>query len=90
MKEDVYHQLQTAFDKRKARDLIMVIGDLNENVGSDNRNREASMGRHGEGLINENSELFCDFWASNWLVVGGTLFPHKKPHKLTWRSPDDL
>ena len=34
-KEDFYHQLQTAVNKRKARDLNMVIGDLNAKVGSD-------------------------------------------------------
>ena len=88
VKEEFYHQLQTAFNKRKGRDLIMVFGDLNAKVGSDNRNRETSMGTHGEGVINENGEMFCDFCASNGLVIGRTLFPHKKSHKLTWRSPD--
>ena len=34
--------------------------------------------------------MFCDFCASNGLVIGGTLFPHKKSHKLTWRSPDGI
>ena len=35
-----------------------------------------------------NGKMFCDFCASNGLVIGGTLFPHKKSHKLTWRYPD--
>lgn len=43
VKEDFYHQLQTAFSKRKARDLIMVIGDFNVKVASDNRYWEASI-----------------------------------------------
>ena len=57
-------------------------------MGSDNTNRETTMETHGEGDINENGELFCDFCATNGLVIGETLFPHKKCHKLTWRSPD--
>ena len=47
----------------------MVIGDLNAKVVSDNSNQEASMGTHGEGVINENSEMFCDVCASNGLVI---------------------
>lgn len=39
IKKDFYHRLQTAFDKRKARDLIIATGDLNAKVGSDNSNR---------------------------------------------------
>ena len=83
VKENVYQQLQPAYSKRKARDLTMVIGDLNAKVGSDNSNWEAFMGTHDDGVINEHGEIFCDFCASNGLVIGGTLFPHKKSHKLT-------
>ena len=46
------------------------------------------METHGEGVINENGKMFCDFCASNRLLIRGTLFLHKKSHKLTWRSPD--
>ena len=48
------------------------------------------MGTYGEGDMNENGELFWDFCATNGLVIGGTLFPHRKSHKLTWRSPDGM
>ena len=48
------------------------------------------MGTHSEGVINENGEMFCDFCASNGLVIGGMLFPHKKSHKLTRRSTDGI
>ena len=61
-KTDVYHQLETAFRKRKVRNLTMVIGDLNAKLGSENRNREASIGTHIEGVMNENGEMFCDFF----------------------------
>ena len=48
----------------------MVIGDLNAKMGADNRNWEVPMGTHGDGVINENGEMFCDFCASNGLLSG--------------------
>lgn len=54
----------------KARELTMVIGDLNTKVGSDNRNWEASMGTHSEGVINDSGEMFCDICESFELVIG--------------------
>jgi len=44
VKKDFFRQLQTAFNKRMVRDLIMVIGDPNVKLGSNNRNWKASLG----------------------------------------------
>ena len=66
------------------------MADLNTKVGSDSKNQEMTMGTHGEGIMNENGELFCDFCATNGLVIGEQLFPHKKSHKITWTSPDGM
>ena len=63
------------------------MGDLNAKVGSERIGREREIGPHGIGNINENGELFSDFCAVNRLVIGGTLFPHKNCHKITWVSP---
>ena len=46
------------------------------------------MGTHGLGQMNENGERFADLCALNQLVTGGSIFPHKRIHKATWRSPD--
>ena len=40
------------------------------------------------GERDENGQLFADFCASHDLVIGGTIFPHKDCHKVTWVSPD--
>lgn len=39
--------------------------------------------------MNENGELFADFCSFNKLVIGGSVFPHKRLHKATWVSPDN-
>jgi hypothetical protein len=44
------------------------------------------MGRHGLGVKNENGELFIDFC----MVIGGTMFIHKRIYKITWESPDGV
>jgi hypothetical protein len=39
-------------------------------------------------MQNRNGELFVDLCAREDMVIGGTLFPHKNCHKVTWVSPD--
>ena len=46
------------------------------------------MGRHGCGTINNNGERLVEFCLSNRCIIGGTIFPHRDIHKLSWRSPD--
>ena len=85
-KEAFYHQLQTVYNRTPRRDVTLVMGDFNAKIGSDNANRETIMGKYGLGSMNENGEIFSDFRGSNELVIGGTIFPHKQCHKVTWRS----
>ncbi|EDO41726.1 predicted protein, partial [Nematostella vectensis] len=63
-------------------------GDLNAKVGTDNTNYERAMGVYGCGTMNNNGGRLADFCLNNDLVNGGTIFPHKNIHKLTWMSPD--
>jgi len=69
-------------------DVLLLLGNFNARVGSNNDNRGNTLGRHGVGVINDNGEILCDFSESNGLTVGGTLFQHKDIPKLTWKSPD--
>ena len=89
-KADFYERLQGVIDGVANKDLILLLGDLNAKVGSDNMSFETVMGKHGIGRMNENGELFADFCSFNKLVIGGSVFPHKKVHKATWVSPDNV
>ncbi|MEE4247398.1 MAG: reverse transcriptase domain-containing protein [Kangiellaceae bacterium] len=87
-KNDFYSRLQTVLDKLKDGDVNILMGDFNAKVGSDNRGYEEVMGRHALGDRNENGELLADLCGLNDLVIGGSVFPHKKIHKATWISPN--
>jgi len=88
MKEEFYNRLQDTINKFKDKDITILMGDFNAKIGSDNKNYPDSMGQEGLGKMNENGEIFADFCESNKLVIGGSVFPHKKIHKATWISPD--
>ena len=62
-KDAFYTQLQAVVDKIPRRDILIVMGDLNAKVGSDNTGREKEMGRNGLGVMNENGELLAELWA---------------------------
>ena len=51
---------------------------------------EEFMGTLGLGRMNENGERLADFCALNQLVIGGSIFQHKRIHKATWISPDHV
>ena len=55
-KEAFYEQLQATFENVHCRDLLLVMGDLNAKVGSDNLNFERVMGREGCGVQNDSGE----------------------------------
>jgi hypothetical protein len=86
-KEAFYSQLTATIKDIKKKDVSIV---MNAKVGSENLHLERIMGRHGLGVKNENGELFIDFCTQNGLVIGGTMFVHKRIHKITWESPDGV
>ena len=87
-KDQFYSALQAVLDDIPRHDVMLLMGDFNAKVGSNNMNRERVMGRHGLGDLTDNGERLVGLCEENDLVVGGTLFAHKNIHKLTWTSPD--
>ena len=81
--------MQGVIDGVARKDLILLLGDFNAKVGSNNTGFETVMGKHGLGEMSDNGELFADVCSFNKLVIGGSVFPHKKVHKATWVSPDN-
>ena len=86
-RQEFYVQLNEILRKQK-KDIFILGGDLNAKLGQENEGLEHIMGRHGLGERNESRQLFVDFCAKHDLVIGGTIFPHKDCHKVTWVSPD--
>lgn len=87
-KDSWYEELQTAVSKVPQHDMLLIMGDINAKVGANNTNYERAMGKHGCGVMNDNCRRFAEFCLENDCVIGGTIFPHKNIHKLTWNSPD--
>ena len=68
--------------------LLIVMGDWNAMVGTDNMDNEGGMRRHGYGNLNDNGERLVELGCMNGLVISGTLSPHKNIHKISWNSPN--
>ena len=77
-------------DRRGAKDISILMGDFNAKIRMDNPGYKDIMGTYGLGQMNENGEHFADLCALNQLVIGGSIFPHKRIHKATWISPNHV
>ncbi|GFS00345.1 craniofacial development protein 2 [Elysia marginata] len=73
---------------KKTNDTTILMGDFNAKIGAENKGYEEIIGTHGIDQMNQNGERFADLCALNQMVIGGSIFPHKNIHKVTWRSPD--
>ena len=74
-------------DRGGAIDKTILMGDFNAKNRMDNTGYEDIMGTHRLGEMNENDERFADLCALNQLVIGESIFPHRRIHKATWISP---
>ena len=48
--------------------MVMMMGDFNAKIGSDNTHYEDNMGTYGLGVMNDNGERFADLCANNSLL----------------------
>ncbi|XP_073817488.1 uncharacterized protein [Musca autumnalis] len=87
-KEEFYNSLNSVLTNIRRGDIVMLMGDFNAQVGGDNTNLQNVMGTHGVGRLTENGKLLAETGSTHNLLIGGTLFPHKRIHKVTWISPD--
>ncbi|XP_046686856.1 craniofacial development protein 2-like [Homalodisca vitripennis] len=87
-KDHFYQQLSRTLHNIKRGDIRIMMGDFNAKIGNDNTDRESVMGKHGMGTMNDNGERLADLCLNQSLVIGGSVFPHKDCHKVTWLSPD--
>ena len=81
-KDHFYNRLQAILDKLKDKDINILMGDFNAMAGSDNSGYEEVMGQHALGEMNKNGERFADLCGLNDLVIGGSIFAHKRIHKV--------
>ncbi|XP_047111838.1 craniofacial development protein 2-like [Schistocerca piceifrons] len=90
LKDAFYTELNGVLRQTNSRDIKILMGDLNAKVGPENEGLEHIMGVHGLGIRNVNGEMLIDTCAEHDLVIGGTLFPHRNCHRITWVSPDHV
>ena len=83
-----YDELQATVDETSSPDVLLIMGDLNVKVETDNQGKASTMGRQGIGDANNNGDSLTTFCQENRLVIGGTILKHKNIHKVTWCSPD--
>jgi endonuclease/exonuclease/phosphatase family metal-dependent hydrolase len=88
LKNKVLFSVEKIPEKKKKRDIVILMGDINTKIGSENEGLRHIMRKHGLGNQTRNGELFVDLCTREDMVIGETLFPHKNCHKVTWISPD--
>ena len=84
--ERFYEDLQDLIVPAPKKDILFIIGDSNEKVGS--QEIPGITGKFGLGVQNEAGQRLIEFCQENALVIANTLFEQHKRRLYTWTSPD--
>ena len=84
--ERTYEDLQDRLELTPKKDVLLIIGDWNAKVGS--QETPGVTGKFGLGVQNEAGKRLIQFWQENTLVIANTLFQQPKRRLYTWTSPD--
>ncbi|CAF3252389.1 unnamed protein product, partial [Rotaria socialis] len=88
--EIFYDSIEQALTPTPQKDIIIVTGDWNAKIGSDNTHWESVMGRYGYGDRNERGDRLLEFAALHNLYICNTRFQQTANRKWTWASPDGV
>ena len=81
--EQFYEDLQDLLELTLKKDVLFIIGDWDDKLGS-----QETTGKLGFGLRNEAEQRLIEFCQENALVIANTLFQQHKRRLYTWTSPD--
>jgi exonuclease III len=68
-----------------SKDKLLILGDFNARVGTDNTNFERVMGKNGHGNRNDNGLQLLNMCLKTDLFVTNTMFKLKDIYKTTWQ-----
>ena len=84
--EQFYEDLQNVLELTPKKDVLFIIGDWNEKVGS--QETPAVTGKLGLGVRNEAGQRLIEFCQENALIIANTLFQQHKRRLYTWTLVD--
>ena len=84
--ERFYEDLQDLLELTPPKDVLLIIGDWNVKVGS--QETLGLTGKFGLGMWNEAGQSLIEFCQENTLIIANTLFQQHKKRLYTWTSPD--
>ena len=84
--ERFYEDLQDLVELTPKKDVLFIIGDRNEKIGS--QETPGVTGNFSLGIWNEAGQRLTEFCQENALVIANTLFQQHKRRLYTWTSPD--
>ena len=84
--ERFYEDLQDLLQLTPKKDVLVIIGDWNAKVGS--QETPGATGKFGLGVHNEAGQRLTEFCQENALVIANTLFQQHKRRLYTWTSSD--
>ena len=80
-----YEDLQDLLELTPKKDVLLIIGDWNAKVGS--QETPGVTGKFGFGKQNEAGQRLIEFCQENALVIEKTLFQPHERNLYTWTSP---
>ena len=81
-----YEDLQELLELTPKKDVLFIIRDWNEKVGS--QETPGVTGKFGLGVRDEAGQSLLEFCQENALVIANTLFQQHKRKLYMWTSPD--
>ena len=89
VKDDFFAEVQMVIDRVPENDILVILGDWNARVGSQQGNHcwQGVLGKHGLGSANEAGLSLLSFCSTNSLAIMNTFYEKKSIHKQTWQHP---
>ena len=84
--EQFYEDLQDLLELTPTKDVLLIIGDRNAKVGS--QETPGVTAKFGLEVRNEAGQMLVEFCQENAQVIANILFQQHKRRLYTWTSPD--